>query len=231
MERENCLILSNVTRKYIGGSGISDINLQLTGGNVYALIGPNGAGKSTLMRTICGLERPDKGSVSLNMTPTLTRSAKKMLGYAADESILPLNMSVTECIHVIADIKYSVLNADTCEQMLKDFGLWTYRNKLLASCSSGTVKKVMLLTAFLEFPSLILLDEPTNAVDTAGLIVLKKYISAAKSKGCIVLVSGHVLDFLSTVCDKAIFIKDGLIVKCMESSAALEAEYIKIYDI
>ena len=223
------LNIQNVTKQYNKQNGIYNINLQCLPSNVYAIIGPNGAGKTTLITSIAGLLPVDSGSITINNCPTFLRECKKYIGYAMGDDFIYPNMSIEELLHMVCEIKYNRAYFEQIEPLLKDFKLYSHRHKLLRSCSQGMKKKTGLAMSFLGYPNVILLDEPTNGVDTEGIITLKDYIQQAKTHGSTILVTSHVLDFVGSISDTCIFIKDGHIVKIMESNGTLEDEYKKIY--
>lgn len=93
----------------------------------------------------------------------------------------------------------------------------------------GNQRKVAMLAAFLGNPRLIILDEPTNGVDTAGIIALKQAIRKAQDMGSIIIVSSHILDFVSKISDNNIFLKDGRIGAMEKESGKLEEMYQRLY--
>ena len=119
---------------------------------------------------------------------------------------LPDNLSIS-CM--VCNIKFGGRHKDEILHFLRNFELENDKDVRLSDCSLGMKKKVGIIVSFIGFFKLIILDEPTNGVDTTGLIMLKKYIEKAKANGCIVIVSSHVLDFVDTIKDDIIFLKNG----------------------
>lgn len=223
------LIMDKVTKKYDDIHGIFDINLKLKKGNVYSVIGPNGSGKTTLIKSMAGMTNITAGTISLDDENTMLRQTKKQIGYAIDEEGCYPNFTLYEILQLANDIKYHGEYANQIRELLQEFSLWENKNMLYTKCSLGMKKKLSLCLSFLGTPSLILLDEPTNGVDTKGIITLKKQIEQAKKREAILVVTSHVLDFVGKIADENIFINAGKICCVVDSHDDLEKIYERIY--
>ncbi len=223
------LIMDKVMKRYDDSRGIFDINLTLREGNVYSVIGPNGSGKTTLIKSMAGMVNLTDGSVEINGVNTLLRSAKSKIGYALDEDGSYPNMTLLELLNLANDIKFNGKYRTQVEELLKKFSLWDSKTILYKKCSLGMKKKLALCLSFLGEPSLILLDEPTNGIDTKGIICLKKEIIEAKKNSSIVVVTSHVLDFVGQVADENIFLKQGKICCVVDRNTELEKTYERLY--
>ena len=223
------LIMDKVTKKYDDIHGIFDINLKLKKGNVYSVIGPNGSGKTTLIKSMAGMTNITAGTILLDDENTMLRQTKKQIGYAIDEEGCYPNFTLYEILQLANDIKYHGEYANQIRELLQEFSLWENKNMLYTKCSLGMKKKLSLCLSFLGTPSLILLDEPTNGVDTKGIITLKKQIEQAKKREAILVVTSHVLDFVGKIADENIFINAGKICCVVDSHDDLEKIYERIY--
>lgn len=223
------LELHKVTKECQNGDGIRDITLKLNSSTIYSVIGPNGSGKTTLLKSIMGLTRIDSGKILLDNRDTNLRECKKKIGYAVDEQEIYPNMTILELLNMVRGIKYQGKYVDEQEELLEAFELWDYRNRLFQKCSLGMKKKVGIIISLLGNPSLVLLDEPTNGVDTNGIITLKKHLYQVKERGGIVLLACHMLDFVKNVSDKNIFLRNGEIIKITEDEKNLDTLYKTLY--
>ena len=223
------LIMDKVTKKYDDIHGIFDINLKLKKGNVYSVIGPNGSGKTTLIKSMAGMTNITAGTILLDDENTMLRQTKKQIGYAMDEEGCYPNFTLYEIMQLANDIKYHGEYANQIRELLQEFSLWENKNMLYTKCSLGMKKKLSLCLSFLGTPSLILLDEPTNGVDTKGIITLKKQIEQVKKREAILVVTSHVLDFVGKIADENIFINAGKICCVVDSHDDLEKIYERIY--
>lgn len=218
-----------MTKIYDNNRGVRDFTLKCEAGEVISLIGPNGSGKSTSLRGIAGLSKLDKGSVELDGMLTYLPETKRFIGYLPEELKFAQNMSGYEILEMVNVLKYDNFvgtEEEQIQKMMKDFDLWEHRHTKIKHYSVGMLKKIGIIVALLGFPKLIILDEPTNGVDTKGIITLKAYMEEAREKGCISIVSSHILDFISTISTKNVFIKDGCVERIVESNEKVNLEVI-----
>lgn len=223
------LIMENVVKNYDNTHGIFDINLTLQEGKVYSVIGPNGSGKTTLIKSMAGMMSVSDGKIELDGINTILRCAKAKIGYAIDENGSYPNMSIYEILDMANEIKFNGNYQFQMEELLQKFSLWESRHLLYKKCSLGMKKKLGLCISFLGNPSLILLDEPTNGIDTKGIICLKKTILEAKENTSTIVITSHVLDFVKQVADENIFLKNGRICCIYNKNTELEQEYERLY--
>jgi len=223
------LIMDKVTKRYDDKHGIFDIDLKLEKGKVYSVIGPNGSGKTTMMKSMAGMINITGGSISINGENTMLRATKRLIGYAMDDDGSYPDVTLYELLHMANDIKFNGEYAGQVEALLQTFSLWDNKHMLYTKCSLGMKKKISLCLSFLGTPPLILLDEPTNGVDTKSIISLKKEIQQAKDKESIIVVTSHVLDFVGQIADENIFINEGKICCIVDKHNDLEKIYEHIY--
>lgn len=222
--------VKGITKRYGGARGINNLCLECQEGEVISLIGPNGSGKSTSLKGIAGLLKLEKGCVLLDDKDTMKAETKRDIGYLPEKLNLDSNMTGYELIEMINVLKLNRYHGNEEQEVIKmfhDFDLWNSRHVKIKHYSVGMHKKIGIMIAMLHFPKLIILDEPTNAVDTKGIITLKEYIETAKERGCIVMVSSHILDFISTISTKNVFIKDGRVEQIVDGDGTVNLE--KIY--
>ncbi|MCM1261555.1 MAG: ABC transporter ATP-binding protein [Butyrivibrio sp.] len=229
MEGKSMLTINGVTKCYDGQNGIRDIDFSCKKGEVIALIGPNGAGKSTLLKVMAGVLKADKGCVLLDGCDTREYENRKQIGYMPDKMELAYGLTLKDFLHMVSDYKYDGRFREETGQALSMFGLSDYQNHEFCKLSMGNQKKAAIIAAFMGNPPLIILDEPTNGIDTMGIIALKQAIKAAQEMGSIVVISSHILDFVSTISDNNIFLKDGRIAAVEKENVKLEEKYKELY--
>ncbi len=164
---------------------------------VYALQGPNGIGKSTLLRLLAGAQLPDRGEVwidgiSLMQSP---EEAKRRLSYVPDESPIYPFMTGWELLQFVASAKHTDIGA-TALALIDDLGLAAHVDARFDAMSLGTQKKMMLCTAWIGTPRVLLLDEPSNGLDLAArdkLVVLLREWSDRST----ILFTAHDADFVA----------------------------------
>ena len=130
---------------------------------------------------------------------------------------------------MISDYKYGGKYKEEFEKAMKEFGLSSCEHTAFDRLSMGNQKKVSMIAALTGNPRLVILDEPTNGVDTSGILVLKQYIRETKKRGSIVLVSSHMLDFAESIADTAVFLKNGEIAATEKNRGQWENVYRRLY--
>lgn len=232
MNTSNKLIINNVTRLYDKEHGIKSISTVVKPGEIVAIIGPNGAGKTTLVKSIAGLLQVSEGDITLSGISTSDKICKPQIGYMQNDLEFYDRLTVHEVLDFICKVKFHGNFHEEINPYLQNYHLFEQRNSFIHELSMGMKRKLAIIMALIGCPKLILLDEPTNGVDTYGIIRLKEDIKQCSQNGSIVILTSHVLDLLEKVCSRCIFLKDGTIAKDLllhENDVCLEDLYEKIY--
>ncbi|WP_058485644.1 ABC transporter ATP-binding protein [Defluviitalea phaphyphila] len=227
----NLLEINNITKFYGKKKGINNFSLNIGGGEVTCIVGPNGSGKSTSIKIISGVMKSNNGQCMLNKMNTADIETKKHIGYLEESPFLYEDLTVYQFINFVFSVKCLDNNEIECERLIKKFELWEYRNTLIKKLSMGMRKRVSIIVAIMNYPPLIILDEPTNGLDTKSVISLKEEILYAKKHNCIIIVSSHILDFLKQIGTNFVFLKNGEIVKKINycDNLDLDAIYKNLY--
>ncbi len=226
------LIIDNLTKMYDKRHGIKSISTVINAGEIVCFVGPNGVGKTTLVKSAAGLLRASEGKVLLQGIDTSSRECKSQIGYMQNDLSFYEKMTVYEILDFICKVKYDGKFREEINFYLKKYGLFEQRNAHIRKLSLGMQRKLSIIMALLGTPKLILFDEPTNGVDTAGIIQLKNDLHRCAKEGSIILITSHVLDFVEKICTRCVFLKDGRIARDLslqESDVCLEDVYEEIY--
>ena len=230
------LTIKNLSLNINSNFQLDNINLDIPCGKICALIGPNGAGKTSLIKVITGIYSNFNGDCFLGNMKTTSKEFKKYLGYMPENPIVLYNFTSKEFIEYIYSIKISAFGKNekykdlfNMDELVNLFKLEQSLNKQMQHLSQGQLKKVMLMTSLIGDPKIIVLDEPTNGLDTEGILNLKKILNILKNKSKIVLISSHILDFIESIYDISIFINDGKIIELVNKNENLEKVYIRNY--
>lgn len=223
------LEVKEISKIYSENAGVRDVSFSSQSGEVLALIGPNGSGKSTLLNIISGILKPDSGQVFLNEMDVKDIKAKKHIGYLPDNITASPHMKTLDLLYMVSDYKYNGGFKDDIEKSIADYKLDAYCGQMFHKLSLGTKKKIGILIAFMGNPDLIILDEPTNGLDTHGIIQLKQSIIEAEQSGSTIIISSHILDFVNTVAKRSLFLKNTRLEKIAEGNADLEEIYKELY--
>ena len=207
------LELSHLSRHFGSRYAVRDLTTTLRPGQVVGFLGPNGAGKTTTIKLIAGLLVPSEGFVRIDGVDTAQHpeDAKRRLAYIPDRPYVPERLSARELLSFIAGL-YD-LPATTVDEIgmaeLARFGLRGREDDLLGTYSHGMRQRVLLASAFMRKPRVLLVDEPMVGLDPQGMRLVKKVLREAADAGAVVLMSTHTLDVVEEVCDRVLVIGNG----------------------
>ena len=222
------LKIEGITKKY-GQSGVDNVSFCAQEGTIIGIVGPNGVGKTTLLQCIAGILEPDAGQVSWK-GKHVVYPAGEIFGYMPEFPAVPRFLTPRQTILYMLQMKGLPAGNEKVEASLETFQLTGFADKKNRALSQGMLKRVTMCLAFLGDPPVLLLDEPTNGLDTSGLLMLKDRIREAQECGAVVLISSHVLDFLSSINTRTLFLKGS---ECRtidrDSGISLEEEYRKYF--
>lgn len=209
------LLRTSVTEPVVA---LDEITLEVFPGDVMAVLGPNGAGKSTLFRVLTGLTTPTSGSASVHGYDVTHDSSKvrRLIGFMpADDQTLLLRHSCVENLAFhgrLQGIPDSELGP-RIDETLETVGLQYARDRVGYALSSGMLARLMLARAMLHRPPVLILDEPTGAVDPIGAYELLGVIQEiARKRGLAVLISSHRLDEVEMLNDRVMLLDRGKVV-------------------
>lgn len=208
--------IRNVT-KQIGDDKIivDDISLTAKGGEIVGFIGPNGAGKTTTIKMLVGILKPTEGSVLINGVDIEKDGlkAKAEIGYVSDSPDMFLRLKGYEYLNFIADI-YGVDEETRKENIEKYSALMGIDKNLgesIANYSHGMRQKIMIVSALVHNPSVLVLDEPLIGLDPTSTYNLKEIMKDYAKAGNTVFFSTHMLETAEKLCSKVIIINRGKI--------------------
>jgi ABC-2 type transport system ATP-binding protein len=215
------LVASGATRVFRSGAGVFDLDLELVPGQIIALVGLNGAGKSTLMRVLLGMLRPDRGEVTLGGHPLATAplAAWARVGHLVEYPLAypeltgRRNLQLSARLRGVADIDVAV------DRIIAELALEPYADRRVRSLSLGNKQRVGLAAALQHDPGVIVLDEPTNSLDPAGVIRLRESLLRRAGAGAAILVSSHHLDEVARIADRIVMMNAGRLIGDLDPAA------------
>ena len=206
------LAAAGLTRAYRGGKGVFDISLELAAGEVLGLMGPNGSGKSTLLRVLATASSPTAGQVTWfgNPNPRLP-SVRRRLGVMLDQAAHFDQMTGYQNAWFFAR-QFGLapgLARDRLDELFRWSGLWEARDQLVGEYSLGMKRKLNLVEAVVHRPSILLLDEPTLALDYRAELGLIERLQLLSLTGTAVLLATNDVHLAERICDRVIFLHQG----------------------
>ncbi len=202
--------IKKCSKKFGKHEVLQNINLSFHKGECIALIGPNGCGKTTLIKSILGMVIPDSGSVEFNNKSIFGDYLyRENIGYMPQIGRYPDNMTIGQIIEMIKKIRNSEQALD--EELINAFELEKMFFKQMQTLSGGTTQKVSAALAFLFYPDVLILDEPTAGLDPLASEILKEKIILEKEKCKLILITSHLLSELDDLVSEIVFMQEGKI--------------------
>ena len=212
---------TGLSKVFPGGDGVHDVDLTVTHGEIHAIVGLNGAGKSTLMRLLLGMIRPDSGDTVLDGQSVAIAAPElwARVGHLVEYPLAYPELTVTENLQLAARLHgLSVTRAKaTVETSVPEFKLEHFAARTARKLSLGNKQRVGLAAALQHNPAIVVLDEPTNALDPAGVILLREIIVRhARENAAAVLVSSHHLDEVARIADRITVMNGGRMIGTLD---------------
>lgn len=185
---------------------LSQINIHVPEGKIYCIMGPNGAGKSTLLKMISGIEKPTEGDINFK-GENWKREDLKTIGSLIEEPGLFDNLTVEDNIKLKLKLHH-VENKDQ-EQILNTLGFGDHNQEKVKGFSTGMRQRLGIVLAFMGNPDLVVLDEPTNGLDTFGIHELRELLMLEKKQGKTIIIASHMLSEIQKVADRIAILGNG----------------------
>lgn len=207
--------VSGLTKRYGGFTAVAGIDLTVPRGELFGFLGPNGAGKTTTLRMIGGILRPTSGTITVAGIDMARDpiGAKSRLGYIPDRPFIYEKLTGAEFLAFVAGL-YGQSGAAIerrGEELLALFDLLEWRHELVESYSHGMRQKLIIASAFVHRPQVIIVDEPMVGLDPKAAKVLKDLFRAYVDQGNTIMMSTHTLEVAEGMCDRIGIIQRGVI--------------------
>lgn len=211
------LEVKNISKKIKRNSILNDISFSLEKGSINCLLGPNGSGKTMLLRALCGLIRIDSGEISVEGKNVIfNEKLPENIGIIIENTDFLPNRTGYENLKLLADINGN-FNPKIIDKLLKDFDLYDKKDVYVKEYSLGMKKKLEIIQSIMEDQNLILLDEPTNALDEKSIEKFLYILKELKGEGKTFIIATHNRYVAEKISDKIVFISDGKIERIVEN--------------
>ena len=204
------LKVENITKKYGDNVAVNNLSFTVDAGEIFGLLGENGAGKTTTFRIIMGLIDANEGKVTLD-GKKIDYSETDNIGFVTEERSLLIKLTVQEQIEFYGTLKG--LDKDTIDKRLdywlEKFEITSYKNRKIKELSKGNQQKIQFISAIINEPKLLILDEPFTGLDPINVKLMKDAIKKKKKKGCSIIFSSHQMEYIEDFCEKLILLVKG----------------------
>jgi ABC-2 type transport system ATP-binding protein len=210
------LRLEHVVKRYGSFTAVSGVSLSVPRGEIFGFLGPNGAGKTTTIRMVAGVLRPTAGRIVVGGHDLRTDPgpAKSKVGYIPDRPYLYEKLSGGEFLRFVAGL-WGRRGADSearADRLLELFQLAPWKDELIESYSHGMRQKLLISSALIHEPELIVVDEPLVGLDPRAARLLKDLMRAFVDQGGTTFLSTHTLEVAEALCDRIAIIDHGSII-------------------
>ncbi len=208
--------LINLTKKFGGFTAVNNLNIEIKRGEFYGILGPNGAGKTTTIKMMSGLFSPTSGRIIINGFDVQKNplDAKFSIGYIPDAPFLYDKLTGREYLYFsggLYKIEEAKLKTKIDEVIeLLDIGSWI--DKRAEDYSRGMSQRIVIASALLHDPSVIIIDEPMVGLDPQSAVTIKKILKQKSAEGISLFMSTHTLSIAEELCDRIGIIKDGSLI-------------------
>ena len=204
------LKVENVTKYYGEFLTVDNLSFEVKDGEIFGLLGVNGAGKTTTFRMIIGLLDKTSGTITLDDKPIDYTQTDK-IGFLTEERSLLLKLTVLEqAIYygVLKGMRKSAIEKKL-DELLERFNIKEYKNRKLKELSKGNQQKVQFITAIINDPKLLILDEPFSGLDPINVQLFMDVIMDLKKKGTSIIFSSHRMEHVELFCEKLVILVHG----------------------
>lgn len=211
--------MTHLTKSYSNVHAVQNVSLDIKKGEIYGLIGLNGAGKTTLIRMLLGMIRPTQGSCFINgeNVQTSPPSIWEKVGYIVETPHAYPELTVKENLDIYRQL-HLISSKERVTTILDHLNLTKYADRKAKKLSLGNVQRLGIAKALLHRPSVLVLDEPTNGLDPAGTVEMRKLLQQLATQSDVtILVSSHLLSEVAKIATKVGILHEGQLIQEMEA--------------
>lgn len=218
----------SVTKTIRQNTVVDGVSLKMESGRVCGFQGKNGSGKTMLMKLLCGLIRPSSGTIEIG-SQTLGKdiSFPPSIGALIENPAFLPGESAYQNLKIINDLTDTPVTPETIRETIEQVGLSHAGAKPYRQFSLGMKQRLGIAAAILGTPEIVVLDEPTNALDQDGVALMREICAFLKNAGCLVVLSCHDAEELDLLCDSVFVIRSGKLTAIKEKTPEGEWSYVE----
>jgi len=210
------ITLSGLTKRYGTIQAVKSLNLTIPKGEIFGFIGPNGAGKTTTIKMLGGIIAPTSGTVNICGIDMAAEpeKAKQKIGFIPDRPYLYEKLTAMEFLQFTADLYGFNRNGfiGKAEARLKQFSLIDWADELIESFSHGMKQRLVMASALLIEPEVLIVDEPMVGLDPIAIKMVKEHLTRLAEEGTTIFMSTHTLQVAEDVCHRIGVINSGRLI-------------------
>ncbi len=229
------LSVKKLTKQFGSFVAVNNISFELRQGEILGLLGPNGAGKTTTIQMLLGIMTPTEGEIQYfeKPFPLFREEILEKVNFSSTYTNLPWDLTVKECL-CFSSYLYDIKNRkERIKKIVEIFRLSNLLKQTLNQLSAGQVTRLNLAKAFLNFPAVLLLDEPTASLDPDVADMVRKFLLEEREQfGVSMIFTSHNMAEVEEVCDRVIFISHGKIIADntpLELARSIELCHIELF--
>jgi ABC-2 type transport system ATP-binding protein len=203
----------NLTKKFKSFTAVENISIKVESGEIYGFVGLNGAGKTTTIRLMLGMLKPTAGEVLLfGRKITESFDLWNEVGYIVESVHAYPNLTVRENLELFFNYR-KLKDKKLLDDIIERLKLFEYQNVIAKNLSLGNLQRLGLARALIHRPKLLILDEPLNGLDPAGIIEMREMFKELSNNGVTIFISSHILSELEKLATKIGIIHKGKLIK------------------
>lgn len=223
---------NNLSKFYGNVRALHQVNLRVKRGEIYGFLGLNGAGKTTTIRALLGMIRPSEGNVKVLNQAVGPHGGGPwaQVGHLVESPAAYPDLSVRENLDIARRL-HGIKNPNVVDEVMDKLSIASYSDRKAGTLSSGNFQRLGLARALLHKPELLILDEPSNALDPAGIVEIRELlISLAREHETTIFMSSHILTEVNLLADRIGVIHEGFLIEELDTKRIeeLRSQRLKI---
>ena len=226
---EDIIYTENLTKTYKGFHAVDRVSLRVKKREIYGFLGLNGAGKTTTIRMLLGMIRPTNGSCFINgkKVNAGNYSIWKQVGYMVETPYAYPELTVRENLEIVCKL-HQIKNDGVINDVLKKIKLKAYEYRKVKHLSLGNSQRLGIAKALIHAPEVLVLDEPTNGLDPAGIVEVRELLQELSYQGTTIFISSHLLGEISKIATKIGIIHQGQLIQELSKEELEKQRVIKL---
>jgi len=227
----NIIRTENLTKRYGDITAVDNVSMHVKEGEIYGFLGLNGAGKTTTIRLLLGLIKPDNGNCEIfGNSPEQASGIWNDVGYLIETPHSYPNLSVWENLELFSQLRGLSDKKRSIDRIIEQLQLGEYKDRKEKNLSMGNKQRLGLAKALIHKPKLLLLDEPINGLDPAGIVEIRELLmDLAENHNTTIFLSSHILTEIAKISTRIGIIHNGKLIKEIETSELHRQIIRKVY--